>query len=116
MLDEPEPTPDGHRRWRLREYRDTVLAFLDDYDMSEEEAEYVSPFARSCGSLQEEVRARTRADLRGNLEPMGRGRSPAQQHIRDRNAWKEWLAALLMLLVPAVAVDDEALAPLDPCQ
>jgi hypothetical protein len=39
-LEEGVPSPDAERRWRLREYQDTVLTFLDDYSISPEEAEY----------------------------------------------------------------------------
>lgn len=57
LLDESDSTPDDQRRWRLREYQETVLAFLDDFEVSAQEAEYARSLRERLQITQAEVRA-----------------------------------------------------------
>lgn len=57
LLEELGLTSEEQRRWRLREYQDTVLVFLDDFEVSTEEAEYAAFLRDQLQITQDEVRA-----------------------------------------------------------
>lgn len=57
LLGEVDPIPENDRRWRMREYQETVLAFLENYQVSDEEADYAKSLRAQLQITDDEMRA-----------------------------------------------------------